>query len=41
MEIAPDEPRAWDPRIVVDGAFGRYLREASDYAGGRRLMPDA
>jgi hypothetical protein len=41
MQAAPEEPHAWDPRVVVDGAFGRYLREASDYAGGRRLMPDA
>lgn len=37
VQTAPDEPAAWDPRVVVDGAFGRYLRQASDYAGGRRL----
>jgi hypothetical protein len=41
MQTAPDDPWAWDPRVVVDGAFARYLREAADYAGGRRLMPDA
>ena len=41
METAPDHPWAWEPRTVVDGAFARYLREASDYAGGRRLTPDA
>jgi hypothetical protein len=40
MEVAPDHPWAWEPRTVVDGAFARYLREASDYAGGRRLTPD-
>jgi hypothetical protein len=40
MGTAPDYPFAWDPRTVVDGAFARYLREASDYAGGRRLTPD-
>lgn len=40
MQTAPEDPPAWDPRIVVDGAFGRYLREASDFAGGRRLTPD-
>ena len=34
--IAPDEPAAWDVRVVGDAAFGRYVREASDYAGGRR-----
>ena len=26
-----------DPAWLVDAAFGRYAREASDYAGGRRL----
>jgi hypothetical protein len=36
MKAAPDDPWAWDAAIVVDAAFGRYLREASDYAGGRR-----
>ena len=33
---APEHPYAWDVRIVADAAFGRYLREATDYAGGRR-----
>jgi hypothetical protein len=32
---APDQPWAWDARIVVDAAFARYLREAADYAGGK------
>jgi hypothetical protein len=41
MQTAPDDPWAWEPRVVVDGAGLRYLREAADYAGGRRLMPDA
>jgi hypothetical protein len=40
MTAAPDDPWAWEPRIVVDGVFARYVREASDYAGGRRLTPD-
>ena len=40
METAPEHPFAWDPRTVVDSAFARYLREATDYAGGRRLTPD-
>ena len=35
--VAPDEPDAWDSR-VVDAAFARYLREAEDYAGGRRIL---
>jgi hypothetical protein len=36
MRLAPEEPWAWDAGVVVDAAFGRYLREATDYAGGRR-----
>jgi hypothetical protein len=36
--IAPDDPDAWDPRIAADAAFARYLREASDYAGGQRIL---
>ena len=34
---APEDPWAWDPRVVADAAFARYLREAVDFAGGRRL----
>ena len=37
--VAPDDPEAWDPRIA-DAAFARYLREASDYAGGQRILED-
>ena len=37
---APEDPWAWDPRIAADAAFARYLREAEDYAGGRRLLGD-
>jgi len=37
VEIAPEEPYAWDARTVADAAFARYLRGATDYAGGRRL----
>lgn len=33
--LAPGLPEAWDPRITADAAFGRYVRGASDYAGGR------
>jgi hypothetical protein len=36
VSTAPDDPWAWDVRVVGDAAFGRYVREASDYAGGRR-----
>ena len=37
VSVAPEDPYAWDARTVADAAFGRYLRGASDYAGGRRL----
>ena len=36
-DVAPDDPSAWDQR-VADAAFARYLREATDYAGGRRIL---
>jgi hypothetical protein len=38
MKVAPEDPWAWEAGVVVDAAFGRYLREASDYAGGRRAL---
>lgn len=41
MNVAPDDPWAWDSATVVDAAFGRYLREAADYAGGRREVKTA
>jgi len=37
VETAPDAPWAWDASTVADAAFARYLREAADFAGGRRL----
>lgn len=40
MSIAPEDPWAWDSGIVVDAAFGRYLREAADYAGGRPVTAE-
>ena len=40
VSVAPDDPYAWDVRTVADAAFGRYLRSATDYAGGRRLRRD-
>jgi hypothetical protein len=41
MRSAPNDPWAWEPRTVVDAAFAQHLRDASDFAGGRRLTPDA
>ncbi|HEV3230277.1 MAG TPA: hypothetical protein VGY97_12430 [Solirubrobacteraceae bacterium] len=37
VQVAPRSPWAWDARTVGDAAFGRYVREAADYAGGRRV----
>jgi hypothetical protein len=33
---APTTPAAWDMTTVAGAAFARYVREAIDYAGGRR-----
>lgn len=37
MAAAPGDPDAWDAETVADAAFARYVREAADFAGGRRL----
>jgi hypothetical protein len=37
QRVAPDAPWAWDASLVADAAFHRFLREATDFAGGRRL----
>jgi hypothetical protein len=41
MKVAPDDPWAWEAGVVVDAAFGRYVREASDFAGGKRALSEA
>lgn len=38
--VAPGAPWAWDPRTTADAAFARYVREAQDYAGGRRVRAE-
>jgi hypothetical protein len=38
--VAPDDPSAWDVPTVAGAAFARYVRQASDYAGGRRIRED-
>ncbi len=35
--IAPSTPSAWDMTTVAGAAFARYVRQASDYAGGKRI----
>jgi hypothetical protein len=37
VAAAPGAPWAWEARTVADAAFARYVREATDFAGGRRL----
>jgi hypothetical protein len=38
VATVPEAPYAWDP-AVADAAFGTYVREAMDFAGGRRHDP--
>jgi hypothetical protein len=38
--VAPGDPEAWDLTTISGAGFARYLREASDYAGGRRIAGD-
>jgi hypothetical protein len=40
MKVAPADPWAWEAGVVVDAAFARYLREATDYAGGTRALTE-
>jgi hypothetical protein len=37
VRTAPDDPRAWEAQTAADAAFARYVREAKDFAGGKRL----
>ena len=37
QRVEPEAPWAWDAAVVADAAFHRFLRGATDYAGGRRL----
>jgi hypothetical protein len=38
VRAAPGNPEAWDLTTVAGAAFARYVREASDYAGGARIV---
>jgi hypothetical protein len=40
VRVAPEDPWAWDVRTVGDAAFGRYVRSATDFAGGRRVTTE-
>jgi hypothetical protein len=37
---APADSASWDSSTVVDAAFYLYMREASDFAGGSRRLPE-
>ncbi len=41
MKLAPEDPWAWEAGLVIDAAFAHYLREAADFAGGRRTLSEA
>ncbi|MGP0035996.1 MAG: hypothetical protein ACLP4R_15700 [Solirubrobacteraceae bacterium] len=38
VRVAPGNPEAWDLTTVAGAAFARYVRGASDYAGGARIV---
>ena len=38
MKAEPLNPGAWEISTVAGAAFARYLREASDFGGGRRIF---
>lgn len=40
LAASPDDPRGWDAQTIGNAAFARYVREASDWAGGRRRVPE-
>ena len=40
VRTVPNNPDAWDLTTVANAAFGRYVRAASDYAGGARVVSD-
>lgn len=40
VRVAPREPAAWDLTTVAGAAFARYVRQSSDFAGGRRVAPE-
>jgi hypothetical protein len=40
VRSAPADPEAWDLPTVAGAAFARYVRQASDYGGGRQIVSD-
>jgi hypothetical protein len=40
VRVAPSDPAAWDLGTVSGAAFARYVRQASDFGGGRRIIAE-
>jgi hypothetical protein len=40
VRAAPADPEAWDLPTIAGAAFARYVRQASDYGGGRQIVAD-
>lgn len=40
VRVAPRAPAAWDMTTVAGAAFARYVRQASDFGGGGRVVPE-
>jgi len=40
VRTVPANPDAWDLTTVANAGFARYVREASDYAGGTRVVSE-
>lgn len=40
VRTVPGNPDAWDLTTVANAAYARYVRAASDYAGGGRIVRD-
>ena len=40
VRAVPNNPAAWDMTTVAGAAFAQYVREASDYGGGRQIASE-
>lgn len=40
LAVVPDDPRGWDAQTIGNAAYARYVREAADWAGGRRQLSE-
>ena len=37
ISVRPEELARWDPTVAADAAFYLYMRQATDFAGGRAV----